>query len=145
MATKAIALIKRAEILDMLASGLRLSDIAPKFGVTPQAISAPLVNDPEYKASIMMGFEQRLDKAENDISIATDALEVSRAREYFRALSWRAEREAREKYGANLQVSVNIDISGALDDARQRAQRVVRSTIQGESERILDQGQEDDT
>ena len=120
--SRSVVILNRDDILEDLAAGLRLNDIAPKYNITPQAISFQLVGDPQYNEAIAHGFSNRLDQAEDAILSASDQLEVTRARTYWQALSWRAEREARGKYGANTQVSVSIDIGSALQAMSERLQ-----------------------
>ena len=44
----AIAILHKAEILKRVANGDKISDIGKSYGVTQQAISKQLLNDPEW-------------------------------------------------------------------------------------------------
>ncbi len=86
----AIALQHRDSILSDLAAGKRLSDIAPVLGVSVNALSKVLKNDPDYRAAIESSFDVRIDKAEDAIQDAQEQVDVSRARAYHDALKWRS-------------------------------------------------------
>ena len=91
------ALEKKAEIIEGLASGKRLSDL--NLGISPQAISKSLKADPEYRQAIETGLEVRLDASERAIEESADQVAVARARARFQSVSWRAEREFPERWG----------------------------------------------
>ena len=126
----AIAVIKRTEIIEAIASGKRLSDIAPKYGVTPQAISKQLATDPEYVEAIMEGHAARLDDAEYQIECASDSVDVARARALWAARSWRAEREVATRWGIKsevthrlpdgpmLQINLSANTTNSIDAVR---------------------------
>ena len=95
----ALAIIHKQEIIEQVQKGAFLGDIAQQLGVTPAAISNQLANDPEYMAAREHGIAQRLDEDYRAIRSANDMLGVSRARECFRATSWFAEREFRQRWG----------------------------------------------
>lgn len=117
----AIAIQRRDEIIQNLASGLRLSEIAPIIGVCTNALSKALKSDPDYRAAIETGFHVRLDKAEQDIEAARAMVDVTRAGTKFKALAWRAEREFPETWGQKSQVTVNmVDLGDRLRRARER-------------------------
>lgn len=100
----AVALQHRDTILQSIAAGKRLSDLSIDLGVTPQAISKVLVNDPEYQAAIECGHALRLDQAEQAIEAAAEQVDVARAGASWRAVSWRAERECAHRWGAKQEV-----------------------------------------
>ena len=109
----AIALQQRDTVINALADGKRLSDIAPSLGVSPNAISKVLKKDPEYREAIESGLDCRLDESEAAIEQAIEQVDVARARARFQSVAWRAEREVPERWGARQQidlraVSINI-------------------------------------
>jgi hypothetical protein len=109
--SKAVAVIHREQIIEQLSQGLRLSDIAPRLGLSsPNSISKALKADPEYRHAIEAGFHARLDKAEEAIEEAVDQVDVARARARFQSVGWRAEREFPERWAAKQQ----IEHSGAV-------------------------------
>jgi tRNA A-37 threonylcarbamoyl transferase component Bud32 len=110
----AIAIAKKAEILEMLAQGVQVRDVATTLGICHQAISKQLAHDPEYREAIECGYRMRLDECEVMIEQAGDQVEVARARAYWSAVSWRASREARAVYGDAGVAIVALDLGAAL-------------------------------
>jgi hypothetical protein len=103
----ALALQHREEIIAELALGKRLSDICQVYDITPAAISKVLNTDPEYIAAIEEGHRAKLDKAETMIEEAYEQVNVARARAYWSAVSWRAEREAAHRWGQRTTLDLN--------------------------------------
>ena len=99
-------------LLQRIADGERPAWIAEDLGVTRSAIymrypaDSPLSK--EFHKAKVSGATVRLDKAERDIETAPDQLSVSRARELFRAVAWRAEREHPDLWGAK---GINVNIA----------------------------------
>lgn len=110
-----IALQNREAILQSLASGKRLTDIAPLYGVIPNAISKVLKDDPEYRHALETSFDVRLDKAEDAILEAREHVDVSRARAYHDAIKWRAGVESdKHKQKQQLEVTGTINVDQVL-------------------------------
>lgn len=116
----AVAIINKQDIIDKLSQGLRLSDIAPALGVSPNAISKALKSDPDYRTAIEVGFHKRLDEAEDAILKSGDKVDVARARARFQSVAWRAEREFPETWGQKVELHQSVDVRVAIEDARQR-------------------------
>ena len=94
-----LALISPDDIVKRVANGESPIKIADELGVTRAAVYYHLVDHPGYKAARKTGMTIRLDQAENDLITAPDQLSVSRGREVFRAVAWRAEREHPDAWG----------------------------------------------
>ena len=100
----AIALQRKAEILERVAIGHKLVDIGRDIGVTQPAISQQLAKLPEYRAARESGTLARIEAWEKEIE-AIDAnteagvLMLARAREMLSHARWRAEREFPERWG----------------------------------------------
>ena len=109
----AVAILHREEILHGLASGKRLSDLTAQLGVSPQAISKVLSNDPEYAAAIEQGHAVKLDRAEAQLEQAREQVDVSRARAVWDAYRWRAGVEASYRWGQKSEVK-HIDAAPQL-------------------------------
>ena len=88
----AIALLRKSEIIERVSAGERLSSIASALGISKQAISAQLTNDPEFQAAYQSFHDARLDAAEGMLEAASEQIDIARARELWKAYSWRAER-----------------------------------------------------
>ena len=140
----------RDEFIAGIAAGERMSDIAARLGITlhRRTIRDALVRDPEYRAAIEAGHEARLDKAERMIEEATtetdpengrarsaDGSLVARARAYWAAVAWRAERECPGRWGPKQEVTVRRgdDFARRLRDADSRVidAQVIDSTGSG--------------
>lgn len=124
----AIAIERKAEVLQHLSNGKRLSDIAPLLGVGVTAISNALKDDKEYRDALHVGFSRRIDMAEDAISEAREQVDVSRARAYWGAMAWRAEREFPDRWGTKpLQVNIGAAVimdagaAGAIGELLQAA------------------------
>ena len=103
MSNLPIAVQHRESILQQVADGVRLKDIAKQYGVTKSAITHALSDDPEYIAAKEQFHSARLDQAEEMILAATeDSTSQARARNYWSAVSWRASKEQRDVYGDKL-------------------------------------------
>lgn len=107
----ALAIERRSEIIERLQTGERVNEIAASFGITGPAITQYLSHDPEYQAARESGTERILDKAEDAIDRAEDPLSLARARESWKAKSWRAEREFAHRWGARPTTAVQVNTS----------------------------------
>jgi len=104
----AVAKLHRDEIIDRVAQGERLVDIAASFGVTYAALSLVLSKDPEYISARHSGLEAKLEQRETELENAPDGLTIARARELLSHARWRAERLNSAVYGqAKQAVQVN--------------------------------------
>lgn len=123
----ALAIQRRDEIIAGLAEGKRLSDL--NLGVSRQAISKVLKDDPEYRSAIEAGFTARLDEAEKAIENAAEQVDVARARARFQAVAWRAEREFPSRWGQKQEVATThryvIEVPSMAQDSTVWAQQVV--------------------
>ena len=119
----AIAIQHRDEIIALVASGKRLSDISAELGlnVSPQAISHALKDDPDYQGAAESYHSCRLDAAERGIDAAADSVDVARARAAWSSVAWRAEREFPHRWGQRTQVThVDGDLAARIEAARGR-------------------------
>ena len=116
----ALAIIHKEEILNRVSQGERLSSIAISLGISKQAISSQLTNDPDYQAAYQSFHDARLDNAEGLLESAIDQIDIARARELWKAYSWRAERLDR-RYAAKQEASgqsITIVIAPTDSDGR---------------------------
>lgn len=111
----AIAIIHRLEIIEQVAQGKLLKQIAAKYGISANAISKVLKDDPDYLAVKEAYHSTRLDDAEEMIEGALDQVDVARARAVWTSRSWRAEREMSSIWGTK-PTTVVIDNSGPVSD-----------------------------
>lgn len=104
----------KAEILERVARGERLADIsqALSLGLDRRRLSELFLNDPDYKAAIEAGHSARLDRAEEMIEKADidRSADVARARAYWAAVAWRAERECPARWGQRQQVGEQAQV-----------------------------------
>ena len=108
----ALAIVHREQIIQRIAAGETRSKIAADLGISGPAISQQLANDPEYRAAREQGTEQRLDEAEEMIASSSDGLTLARARDWWRAVSWRAEREYAHRWGQRPSTAVQVNGEG---------------------------------
>ena len=108
-------------ILGQLCSGMKLRDIAKQIGITKQSLHTHISKHPQYLAAKQEAFDSRLDDCEDELRRATDATDIARAREVFRATAWRAERECPSIWGkqdTNNGTSVTVVIDTSCGQAR---------------------------
>lgn len=118
----AIAIINKELILKHISAGNKLADL--NLGVSPQAISKSLKDDPDYQTAMIEYHASRLDQAEQMIADAIDQVDVARARALHSAYAWRAEREQRRVWGRDdaqpgAPVAIQINI-GSVSGTDQR-------------------------
>ena len=128
-----LAVINKETILDQIRAGVRLSKIAESLGISKQAINNQLGNDPEYQAAYQSFHDARLDAAEQALELASEQIDIVRAREVWKAYSWRAER-LDKRYASKQELSIeHINMSDAISKGRQRAR-----LIEGEASTVED-------
>lgn len=120
--SQAVAVLHRDTIIEKVAQGVRVSTLAQALGVSHQAISKYLKQDPDYLEALEAGLEARLDQAEISIEEAADNVAVARARARHQAATWRCEREANGRWGVKSHVTVEHvgDLAEKLRRARER-------------------------
>ena len=117
----AVAITHKAEILERVAQGHRLTDIAQSLGVTQPALSKQLAHDPDYTEARESGLQARMEQWEGELeTIGPDSPQVmlARARELLSHARWRAEREAPHRWGQRNQshVDVRVGVSDRLSN-----------------------------
>ena len=120
------AIIHKALILERIAAGERITDIAQSLGYKDHSsISYNLAGDPEYKFARQCGAEARLDAREREIEQATESLTLARGVELIKHQRWRCEREfadiwadKRAQAVVNVQQNNNVAVSADDRDAR---------------------------
>lgn len=121
--------------LHRIANGEYQKDIAAEYGVSPPALHYKLKEYSEaHQQAREIGIERRLEDAEQAIDKAEDALNLARAREKFRAVSWRAEREFPHRWSARQIVEQNVRVS--VDSTLQSSAGALLERVRG---RIIDQ------
>ena len=103
----ALALQRKDDILQSLERGELMKNIAANLGITPGAISHALANDPSYQAARESGIGTQLDTWQERLESAEDQFNLARAREVFKAVSWRASVEMPHRWGAKQQMQVD--------------------------------------
>ena len=127
----AIAVANKALILDQVAQGRRISDIAIDLGLsTHAAISKSLAKDPEYQLAREIGAEARLDQRERELESASNSVTVARARELMSQARWRAEREHPKIWGVKVEAKIDASLTvQVVRIASQQSQRTIDSEI----------------
>lgn len=143
----AIAIRERETIISRIAHGEDLRQIAQSMSVTPAAISQYLASDPEYVQARQHGISQKIEECEQEIKTADDALNLARARERFRVVSWRAEREFPERWGQRTHVVVDDaqsyrDVLRTVAEVRQSR---IRHVMSNDTNATLVSGTEQDS
>lgn len=137
------ALVRRERIIDRVAAGDYLADIASSCDVSAPAISKILHDDPEYIAAKEIGIAQRLENALQGIDsidklgvnsdgeiigLDNTLVNLARVREIkLRATQWHAEREFGHIYrrdSVNIQVNQQVNVNAAPEDRFDSARKV---------------------
>ena len=134
----AIAIQRKAEIIERIAVGHRLTDIAQSLGISQPAISKVLASDPDYLAARETGTLVRIERWEGALEAIereTAPVIVARVREGLSHARWRAEREFPQRWGQRTQIDVTIDLGGALAEiaARRQARAGVSLGVSGDT------------
>ena len=111
MATTALAPLDLGHAIDQIADGAFLRDIAAATGIDKRRLSEQLRLHPDYPSAKLCAIEVQLDDAQQAIEGAHSGLDIARAREQFRAASWRAERECPAVWGQRSTVQVDAAIT----------------------------------
>lgn len=101
----ALATLDVKETLERIANGAITQKIAQELNVHHSNLYRKLAQHPEYQAARECGMEARLDNAEMAIE-SSDERTLPRAREMFRAVAWRAEREHPQRWGSKQELNV---------------------------------------
>jgi hypothetical protein len=109
--------------------------MAPEYGVSDVTIYALLLRDHEedWKEVQRARALARLERAQNELEVAPDALSLARARERVRSAQWELERLLRRIYGQDQvaeqagRVSITLNIGGA--GATNAVQHDVEGTV----------------
>ena len=110
-----VALRNKSQIIDALEEGKLLRQISAQNGVSKQALSQALMDDPAYERAKFLGMRSRMEEQYEAIINAQDAIDIARAREAFRAASWFAEREYPAQWGNKQTITqVTVDASQLL-------------------------------
>jgi len=126
----------RETILQRVAEGDQVGQIAKDLGIDRRTIARNLANDPEYQDAMLAYHASRLDQAEallldaathNDVP--SRAARAASAGQLWRAYSWRAERTLSSVYGSKQEITstnVTVDIAALLDQRERRISDAAR-------------------
>jgi len=107
----AVAIQHKDQILESIAAGARLTDIAKSLGYKDHsAIVHRLKDDPRYIIAREVGAEARIESRERELELASESVTVARADRLLGHARWRCEREFPHRWGAKQQVDVNVSI-----------------------------------
>jgi hypothetical protein len=105
--------LHREQIIEQVAAGVRLTDIAKSLGLkSHSAICNILDKDPDFQAARQVGLESRMDQREGELEIAEDNVTVARARELLSHARWRAERECPSRWGVKQDTQQSFGTQG---------------------------------
>ncbi len=115
------------------------TEIAKSFGVTKQALSYWLIEraEKEWKSAQVVKALRAKEDAEQLLGTASNALDLTRAREQLRAAQWDLERVCRRIYGndvpANLPqaIQINIGIAPKHENSTATAQVIDKTDSAG--------------
>lgn len=127
----AVAILTPDAMIDRIANGAFLRDLARDTGIDKRRLSEQLRKHPDYQAAKETSIEVQLDDAQVAILQSAEAADIARAREQFRAAAWRAEREFPHRWGQKSETHV---ITESYSDALRR--------IAERNMRVIDQGAE---
>jgi hypothetical protein len=122
-------------VLTRYINGEQVAQMAPEYGVSDVTIYALLLRDHEedWKEVQRARALARLERAQNELEVAPDALSLARARERVRSAQWELERLLRRIYGQDQvaeqagRVSITLNIGGV--GATNAVQHDVEGTV----------------
>lgn len=114
IAVRPAPITDHAALIDRIASGEYVPALAREYGVTKQALSARLrrIAPEAYAEAREIAAEIRLEDAQMAIAAAEDNIDLARARELFRAVAWRAEREHPSRWGTRPNTAIQVSGDG---------------------------------
>jgi len=132
----AVAIQYREQIIEQVAKGERLTDIARALGYATHAgISRQLANDPEYRQARETGAECRLDQREREMEQSDESVTVARARELLSQARWRCEREFPERWGTKgTTINIQVNVGQADQQLAASIADLIPALQQGEPE-----------
>lgn len=104
MSQTAIAKLDTDWAIEQIANGAYLRDLAAQTGIDKRRLSEVLRKHPDYASAKESAIECQLDEAQHELRQAQEATDIARARECWRAATWRAEREVSHRWGQRQQV-----------------------------------------
>jgi IS30 family transposase len=107
----ALATLDHDNVIGRIAQGEYAANIAKELGVHHSSIYRQLAKHPEYEQAKEEAWHFRLDDALQEIEKAPDPCTLARARERFRAIAWRAERECPGKWGQKTQITGDLTVN----------------------------------
>lgn len=122
------AVISLDAMIDRVADGAFLRDLAKETGIDKRRLSERLRKHPDYAAAKEACIEGQLDDAQKALIDATTQADIARAREMFRAAAWRGERECHERWGQKTEISGNLNFRVVIAKPGE--------VIDGEAERV---------
>lgn len=112
------AIEHKAEIIQRIANGERITDVARAFGYKSHStLSSALTSDPDYRKAIGQSAWAKLEMREQQMESATEQTDITRQRELLSHARWMAERLDREQFSPKPDISFTINNVMAIDGA----------------------------
>lgn len=119
---RSVAIVNKQTILERIAKGEKQVDIAAEYGITQQALSKQLVDDPDFKIAREVGTIARLELFEKELEAideSTSQVVFARTRELLSHARWRAEREYPQRFGTKPDAAQGLTIQVIINDPMQ--------------------------
>lgn len=113
----ALANINAEQLIDRIADGAFLRDLAKESGIDKRRLSEHLRKHPHYISAKETSIEVQLDDAQLALQLAREPADIARAREMFRAAAWRAEREFPQRWGSKTQLQADLTVNVVIQDS----------------------------
>ena len=135
----AIAIIHKAEILEKVRAGMILREIAPEYGISPQAIHQAIGKDPEYREAMLDQAESMIEQAKVDTWEAREAIDIARAREVAKFAFRYAEAVNPAKWSPKREVlNLHADAGDWSNRLRRARERVISPDSHKESHAAIE-------
>ena len=110
------AIENKAEIIQRLSNGERLTDIARHFGYASHSgIATSLAGDPDYAQAVKHSAWAKLEAREQELEQSTEQVDITRSRELLNHARWWAERVNREQFAPKPDVAIQINNIAGLE------------------------------
>ncbi len=121
----ALANIDPDYLIARITDGAYLRDLAAETGIDKRRLSEQLRKHPDYPAAKECAIECQLDSAQDALEVSSTPMDIARARERWRAATWRAEREVPARWAQKSEIAVSfVPLGDALREARARADAI---------------------
>lgn len=135
MLTATVRALDLDDIITQIADGATLTQICQRYKVDKRILHRELFKHPDYHDAKECALESKLDEVQEDI--ASPDCDIARVREKLKLATWRAEREAPQRWGAKATVSTDLSISVTIRSSGSNGRVIEAESVQIDAQTLL--------